>query len=77
MSNMSKEVKAVVVNNNLDGPYVFYAFKDGQFQRVTHDVTASEISAVKRDIQEISRMYINENKDALKERGLKGGETVA
>lgn len=77
MSNMSKEVKAVVVNNNLDGPYIFYAFRDGQFQRVTHDVTASEISAVKRDIQEISRMYINENKDALKERGFKGGETVA
>lgn len=77
MSNMSKEVKAVVVNNNLDGPYIFYAFKDGQFQRVTHDVTASEISAAKRDIQEISRMYTNENNEALIERGFKGGETVA
>jgi len=77
MSNMPKEVKSVVVNNNLDGPYVFYAFRDGEFQRITHDVTASEISAVKRDIEEISQMYRTENNTALKDRGLKGGETVA
>ncbi len=68
---MLPEVQKVVISNNLDGPYIFYCFKDGHFQRLSHDMTAVEISSVRLDIEEITGYYERENNLALINKGIK------